>query len=115
MDRASRSSDITVDLSAGTASGQGFGHDTLKLSALDQGRFVRTGNGDDTIVGGPGEEDISTGGGLDQVSGGGADDVVEASGRSTVSGGTGDDWIVMLNDRDGGIAHGDKGDDTIYL
>lgn len=115
QDGGSHNSDVTADLTAGSASGPGFGHDTLRLSSLDRGRTLWTSNGDDTIVGGPGPDAIETAGGVDHVSGAAGNDFIESSGRSTVSGGLGDDTITLANGGDGGLAHGDEGNDTINL
>ena len=74
----------------------GSGDDTIDASADNAGIDVETNAGDDTVIGGGGNDQISTGADEDTIDGGLGDD--------TISAGDGDDLIRLT---------GDFGDDSI--
>ncbi|ABD05515.1 Hemolysin-type calcium-binding region [Rhodopseudomonas palustris HaA2] len=111
---------VTVDLSAGEASGDDAGYDTLV--AIEN---VTGGAGDDTLIGdgnanvlsgGAGDDVLSGGGGADTLIGGDGDDVLLAGALDAVLAGAGDDRIEVTTD--GGAPatiDGGDGDDILRL
>ena len=73
---------MTVDLTAGTASGGDIGNDTVTNT-----ENVDTGTGADNVTGDDGNNVINSGAGADTVAGGGGDD--------NINGGDGDDVIIV--------------------
>ncbi len=88
----------------------GDGNDTLiggagnnTLLGGDGGDDIQSGNGNDSVVGGDGSDSIQTNGGNDTVdAGNGSDTILVGAGNDSVFGGNGEDSIV-----------GDLGDDTL--
>lgn len=116
---------VTVDLSAGTATGEG--NDTIVVPAYSGG-IVGSAH-DDVLVGTSRPDWIRGGGGADRVVAGAGDDDLEADGGDVVRGGDGGDIIVAPRGRvrlfgDAGVdyveAHGRRsaiggGDGDDYL
>jgi Ca2+-binding RTX toxin-like protein len=108
---------VTVDLSAGMASGDDAGADTLlgienviggagndTLIGDEAANVLDGGDGDDTIDGGDGNDVITGGGGNDVLTGGDGDDVLMGGdGNDTIAGGAGFDTLD-LSDATGAIS-----------
>ncbi len=98
---------VYVDFAAGHVSGAGIGFDTF--TNIEQLLF---GEGNDTVIGGNGDDTFDGAGGNDALTGGAGDDTLFGSaGNDTLNGGSGDDTL------DGGIGDdtlsGGSGDDTL--
>ena len=126
VDYSDSSSEVQVDLEAGTATGEG--NDTLATIEDATGSKF-----DDTIAGSSGRNDLDGKDGRDNISGGGDEDNIEGNegadelngdgGKDAMRGGTGDDTIRggdgdddagdVQNDKIDGL-YGSKGADTIY-
>ena len=124
---ADASGPVTVDLSAGTATGEGT--DTIVVPAYSGGirgsayDDVLTGTaqpdrifgeaGDDRIVAGDGDDDLEPGEGADVVSAGDGDDFVisEEQGRDRLSGDGGEDYVEAYGQ--GSAIGGGDGDDYL--
>ncbi len=103
---ANSGSGVTVDLSAGTATGDG--NDTLNsienitgsdnndtLTGDSENNIILGGDGNDTIVGGGGNDTLDGGDGTNSITGGaGNDTITGGSGNDTIIGGGGSDTIV---------------------
>jgi len=74
-----------------------------EIFALDGDNFIESSGGDDTVEAGFGDDLINTGSGSDQIRAGGGDD--------TISAGDGDDWIDAAGGHD--LINADQRDDTI--
>lgn len=96
------SADVTVDLLAGTARGNGIGRDVI--SSIE---IVITGRGNDAVTGNDAANVISTGKGNDIVDAGGGNDTIRA--------GDGDDIIVLRLDGAHDDIDGGNGRDTLDL
>ena len=115
---ANAESGVSVDLSAGTATG-GDGNDTLTdienatgsafndtLIGDDQANTLKGGDGNDTIDGGAGNDDLQGGDGVDDLKGGLGDDTLSGgddndvldggAGVDQVSGGAGNDSATFV-------------------
>ncbi len=116
---------VTVDLTIGTASGDGIGNDSLTgfenvfgtnqddqiFSDASASRIEARG-GDDFVTGGDGIDDILGEDGNDTLSGdNGADSLRGGLGQDSISGGEGNDFIQSEQGND--TVSGDAGDDTI--
>lgn len=100
---------VTVDLSAGTATGDGT--DTIEVPTFSGG-IVGSAH-DDVLVGTNGPDRIDGGGGDDRIHAlGGNDELEPGRGDDVVRGGDGDDH-VMSPDRGRDRLHGDDGDDGV--
>jgi Ca2+-binding RTX toxin-like protein len=100
---------VTVDLSAGTATGEGT--DTIVVPAFSGG-IVGSAH-DDVLTGSEGPDRIDGGGGDDRIRALGGDDELEpGKGDDVVRGGDGDDY-VMSPDRGRDRLYGDDGDDGV--
>ena len=89
----------------------GLGNDSIY--ALGGDDFIVDDFGNDTIFGEEGNDTISSGRGGDGISGGAGHDALNAgSGDNTVLGGAGNDTIYAENGKD--YITGDDGDDVIY-
>ncbi len=93
-------SDLTIDLDAGTATGNDIGSDVLSEIEV-----VSAGSGDDSILGGAGDESLAGGLGADTIVGGSGDDAVNA--------GEGDDLIVGGHGEGNDTYVGGAGNDTV--
>ena len=99
---------VTVDLTAGTASGADIGNDTL--SNIED---VTTGDGDDTITGDANDNVVWSGPGNDTVNGGdGWDDLNGGFGDDVLNGGAGNDFLDGQEGND--ILNGDANNDYLY-
>lgn len=95
--------------------------DTVDASALTGGISANTAGGNDTIIGGAGNDTFDAGSGADTVDGGAGDDTINAGGGwDSVDGGAGNDTIYGANGFDnitGGegadLIYGGNGNDTI--
>jgi Ca2+-binding RTX toxin-like protein len=125
LDLSDATGAISLDMTAGRASGVGIGTDTF--TGIEAFRFgagndvVTGGNGDeifdggasnDTLKGGAGDDQLAGGEGSDTVDGGSGDDIVAGgAGNDALKGGSGDDEVDGgdgIDDIDGG-----SGDDII--
>ncbi len=85
------------------------GGDTTTFEEIER---IITGEGDDTVTGGAGDEYVDTQGGDDSMTGGaGNDTLISGDGLDTVDGGEGDDSLVGGDEQD--IITGGAGNDTI--
>jgi len=114
--------DTTVDLAAGEATieyvvpasqltgpEQLFAVENDTLISIEN---VQAGDGDDTILGSSGDNELSSGAGNDVVNGrGGNDRIFSEEGNDTVSGGDGDDTIYAGDGQD--LVDGGAGNDNI--
>ncbi|HEV8605386.1 MAG TPA: beta-propeller domain-containing protein [Tepidisphaeraceae bacterium] len=93
----------------------GAGDDKISFNVPNQDLWVDVygGDGNDTIIGGGGDDGLSGEGGDDSVAGGGGDDYLWGDeGSDTIDGGKGDDEIYADDGND--KIDGGGGDDTIY-
>jgi len=93
----------------------GGGNDKISFSVPNKDLWVDVyaGAGNDTIIGGGGDDDLSGEEGDDSVLGGGGDDYLWGDeGNDTIDGGKGDDAIYSDDGNDS--IEGGEGDDTIY-
>ena len=74
-----------------------------EIFALDGDNSIQSNGGDDTVEAGFGNDLINTGSGSDQIRAGGGDDTISAD--------EGDDWIDAAGGHD--LINADQGDDTI--
>jgi len=135
LDFAGETALVTVDLSAGTASGTSIGadtvtnfeavvgtafNDTLTGGAEDNDFFG--GAGDDSVQGGAGADTISGGAGIDSIFGGDGDDIISGGiGNDILFGGSGFDTVdysaagsgINANFQSGVVADGDGGSDGV--
>ncbi|MFG0252441.1 MAG: hypothetical protein ACF8NJ_06155, partial [Phycisphaerales bacterium JB038] len=96
---------VTVDLDAGTATGEG-------TDTLDGFEHVIGSGGDDTLLGSTTADRLEGGSGDDVIQGRGGNDVLKGgAGRDTISGGAGDDQIEGGTGED--LIEGGEGADTI--
>lgn len=88
------SSNLTIDMQAGTATGSGVS-DTIAVGSFE---FIYGGFGSDSILGGQGTEYIYTTAGNDTLNGGGGNDAitVDRIGQYTLSGGAGTDTLNVV-------------------
>ncbi len=93
----------------------GAGDDKISFNVPNKDLWVDVyaGDGNDTIIGGGGDDDLSGEAGDDSITGGGGDDVIWGDeGNDTIDGGKGDDQIYADDGNDS--IDGGEGDDTIY-
>ena len=121
---ASSSRAVVVDLTAGTASGQG--HDTIAHTGPSLAAGVIGSPFDDRLTGSPARDLVVDGGGDDRVDGRGGDDLISVdatshvsdrrnrgpAGDDTVMGGRGDDTVTSGRGRD--VIRGGGGDDHLW-
>lgn len=95
-DFSSAAASVTVDLAAGTATGDG----TDVLNSIEaavgsaQADTLSAGDGQNTLSGGAGDDSLSSGNGTDSIEGGAGNDSLFAEvGNDRLAGGTGDDSI----------------------
>src|SRR5947209_1824061 len=91
------------------------GDDKISFNVSNKDLWVDVygGDGNDTIIGGGGDDDLSGEGGDDSIVGGGGDDVIWGdAGNDTIDGGKGNDEIYADDGNDS--IDGGEGDDTIY-
>src|SRR5947207_2720061 len=94
-------------------SGGGDDKITFNVSNKDLWVDVYAGDGNDTIIGGAGDDDLSGEGGDDSIVGGGGDDFIWGDeGNDTIDGGKGNDEIYADDGNDS--IEGGEGDDSIY-
>ena len=102
------SPDVHVDLEAGTADSELTGHD--EISNIEN---VKTGKGDDTIIGNEHDNKLSSGAGDDFIDGKGGNDKLDGgAGSDIVKGGDGNDVIVATADAVADVYQGGQGSDT---
>ena len=80
------------------------GNDTIDLSASNAGMIVRSGDGDDTVIGTGGDDNIIAGNGNDTVNGGLGDDFIDT--------GAGDDIIEISDSFGNDIIRGGETTET---
>jgi Ca2+-binding RTX toxin-like protein len=123
LDTSDATDSVTIDLGAGTASGNDIGDDTIaEFEAVIGGSGNDTITGDaaaNTVSGGAGDDSISTGDGNDVITVGEGDDVVDGGG---VSGGDPllDNDTLVIDAPDGGsfdviFAGGDDESGTVNV
>jgi Ca2+-binding RTX toxin-like protein len=108
---ASAVQSVTIDLAAGLATGFEIGTDDL--TGIEK---VRSGSGDDRLIGGAKADTLISGDGADSLSGGGGDDRLIANGAlgaKTMDGGTGNDRLTGGDTGRDSLAGGD-GNDVIW-
>ena len=134
-DYLSSGSGVTVDLSGGSASNDGFGNqDTLiniedirgsdfadTLTGDTKSNRLTGGGGNDTLSGGDGADNLDGGDGVDTLDGGdGQDSLSGGEGADTLSGGLGADQLDggdgadrLLGGDGNDVLEGDAGDDIL--
>lgn len=127
FDSGSSTTDMVVDLVAGTATGQGTdslnaienivtgsGDDSVTGDSNDN--LIDGGDGNDTLLGGDGNDTLLGGSGNDSLSGGIGDDSIEADGgRDSVEGGEGSDTVRVSGEHDGSSISGGSGSNVIQI
>jgi Ca2+-binding RTX toxin-like protein len=132
VDYSTATAGVTLDLTVGTASGQGadtlttvenvtgtaFGDSitgSASANAVASGAgddLVKAGDGADTVNGGDGTDTVSGGGGSDRVKGGSGDDSVKGGGgNDDLAGGKGNDAVKGGKGND--VLKGAAGNDTL--
>jgi Ca2+-binding RTX toxin-like protein len=102
VDYSAQLTDVTVDLAAGTAGGDGIGRDAL--------------SGIENVVGGGGNDVLSGNGLANRLDGGAGNDRIIAGGGDTVLGGSGDDSIEARTGAGAAaVIDGGAGNDTVRL
>ncbi len=123
-DFSQSASSVQVNLTTGTATGQGS--DTLKniqnvegtgsadsLSGNEQANVLNGAGGNDAIAGNAGDDTLNGGSGADQMSGqGGADKIAGGEGQDAAQGGGGPDW--MQGGQGGDTLLGQQGNDQLF-
>lgn len=116
LDLSGATGAISVDFTAGTASGAGIGTDSfvniekLVFGACDE--IVSGGNGDEALDGGAGNDTLKGGAGSDSLWGGAGNDTLDGgSGDDEVFGGLGNDVIKAGSGVD--LVEAGEGDDVV--
>jgi Ca2+-binding RTX toxin-like protein len=109
-----KTAEATVHLYSDDARVNGtVGDELIDLSGTTTSVLVDGSAGNDTILGGSGDDVIDGGTGNDSISGGAGDDTIYGgAGNDTIDGGAGDDVIYGGAGND--VIDGGAGDDTIY-
>lgn len=94
-------------------------NDSIDASAATDAVLLNTNDGDDTAIGGAGNDTLHAAGGDDSLQGGAGDDLLHAgTGSDTLDGGAGHDLFVVHDDQGAGDQHeitGGDGTDTLSL
>ncbi|GEP12551.1 calcium-binding protein [Methylobacterium gnaphalii] len=118
LDLSGATSGVMVDLTAGTASGQDIGADTVTSVEVvlgSSGNDTLLGSSAaDTLLGGAGDDRLAGSGGDDRLDGGsGADALSDGAGSDLVLGGAGDDIFAAAQDGEVDCFDGGEGRDTL--